>query len=218
MSSENTPSQKLHPLIIIATICLILFSLVGIASFMGWLPNRSTPVTNQNTSTPAVNAKTNSENSKSTQKSADKATPKEKSVHKELSQHRSTMHNPSNSLPSRPVVATCDNCGVIAAINSVHRPSADQSIGAGTVAGAVVGGLVGNQIGHGCGRKAATLLGAVGGGYVGHQIESQTRTENVFEVEVRMEDGRVLSFAQQPNSAWRVGDRVRVIDGQLVSR
>ncbi|HEY9207696.1 MAG TPA: glycine zipper 2TM domain-containing protein, partial [Acidovorax sp.] len=66
----------------------------------------------------------------------------------------------------------------------------------GAVAGGVLGGVLGNQVGKGSGRTAATVLGAVGGGYVGHTVEQRTRTQTVYEVRVRMDDGSVRRFTR----------------------
>jgi outer membrane lipoprotein SlyB len=60
----------------------------------------------------------------------------------------------------------------------------------------VLGAVVGNQVGKGSGRTAATVLGAVGGGYVGHTVEQRTRTQTVYEVRVRMDDGSVRRFTR----------------------
>jgi outer membrane lipoprotein SlyB len=86
------------------------------------------------------------------------------------------------------------------------------------VAGAVLGGVLGNQVGGGNGRKIATVAGAVGGGYAGNEIEKRSRSTTTYQVRVRMEGGEVRTFpyAQQP--AWHVGDRIRIVDGQLTSR
>ena len=68
--------------------------------------------------------------------------------------------------------------------------------GVGALAGGVLGAVVGNQVGKGSGRTAATVLGAVGGGYVGHTVEQRTRTQTVYEVRVRMDDGSVRRFTR----------------------
>ena len=86
------------------------------------------------------------------------------------------------------------------------------------VAGAVLGGVLGNQVGGGNGRKLATVAGAVGGGYAGNEIEKQSRASVSYQVKVRMEDGELRSFPYQQQPGWNVGDRVRVVNGQLASR
>lgn len=88
----------------------------------------------------------------------------------------------------------------------------------GTLAGAAVGGLAGNQVGSGDGRTLATVAGAIGGALVGRSIEQNTRLgegQEFYRVNVRFNDGavRYYDYTQPPNV--RVGDRVRLENGQL---
>lgn len=90
--------------------------------------------------------------------------------------------------------------------------------GVGAVAGGVLGAVVGNQVGKGSGRTAATVLGAVGGVYVGHKVEERTRTQTVYQIAVRMEDGSVRRFTRaQPTAVGTPvvlqGKGFRVDDG-----
>lgn len=99
--------------------------------------------------------------------------------------------------PARPEVAQAPVCAVCGRIESVQPvQQAAPATGVGAVAGGVLGGVLGNQIGKGSGRTAATVLGAVGGGYVGHTVEQRTRTQTVYEVRVRMDDGSVRRFTR----------------------
>jgi outer membrane lipoprotein SlyB len=77
----------------------------------------------------------------------------------------------------------------------------------------VLGGLLGHQIGKGHGRDAMTVVGAVGGGLAGHEVEKRVRAETVYEVRVRMDDGRLRTLTQK--SAPRPGARVTV-DGSTL--
>ncbi len=86
----------------------------------------------------------------------------------------------------------CAVCGQVESVQAVQQ--AAPASGVGAVAGGVLGAVVGNQIGKGSGRAAATVLGAVGGGYLGHTVEQRTRTQTVYDVRVRMEDGSVRQF------------------------
>ena len=88
----------------------------------------------------------------------------------------------------------CAVCGRIESVQAVQH--ATPATGVGAVAGGVLGAVVGNQVGKGAGRTAATVLGAVGGGYVGHTVEQRTRTQTVYEVRVRMDDGSVRRFTR----------------------
>jgi outer membrane lipoprotein SlyB len=92
------------------------------------------------------------------------------------------------------------------------RPS-----GGGAILGAVIGGVVGNQIGSGSGRAAATGAGVIGGALIGNAIEERNRRDDeFFRVTVRLDNGGRREFDYKQLSGLRVGDRVRIDDGQLV--
>lgn len=120
--------------------------------------------------------------------------------------------------PSRPVVAACNNCGVVESVVAVQRQAPVEGIAGtpvtvGTVAGGVVGGLLGNQIGGGSGRTAATVLGAAGGAYAGNAIEKNMKKYTAYQVRVRMNDGTVRTVEQRGSVA--AGSRV-VVEGGAV--
>ena len=93
---------------------------------------------------------------------------------------------------------------------------ASRSSGGGAILGAVIGGVLGNQVGKGSGRDAATVVGAVGGAVIGNQIERRNKSDNeIYRVSVRLDNGRVAQFDYQRIDDLRVGDRVKVQDGQL---
>ncbi|HEU0306017.1 MAG TPA: glycine zipper 2TM domain-containing protein [Lysobacter sp.] len=88
--------------------------------------------------------------------------------------------------------------------------------GGGAVLGAVIGAVVGNQIGSGSGRTAATGVGLVGGAVAGNAIEQRNKRDGeVYRVSVRMDNGRTGQFDYDRIGDLRVGDRIRVEDGQL---
>lgn len=90
-------------------------------------------------------------------------------------------------------------------------------VGPGAVVGGVVGAAVGRQIGrHHDSRTAGTVLGALGGAVIGHQIERGRQPQGgVTRVTVRFDSGSVQSFDYAELGDLRVGDRVRLQDGQL---
>lgn len=92
------------------------------------------------------------------------------------------------------------------AVTPVEREG--QASGAGAVAGGVLGALVGNQIGQGQGKDIATIVGAVGGGIAGNQIEKKMKKVTVYQVELRLDDGRTRTLELPEPLA--VGARVRV--------
>ena len=75
--------------------------------------------------------------------------------------------------------------------------------------------MLGNQVGSGNGRTAATIAGALGGAFAGNKVEENTGRNSHFEVLVRLQNGgtQTLSFANDPG--YRVGEKVRIVDGQL---
>lgn len=85
----------------------------------------------------------------------------------------------------------------------------------GAVLGAVLGGVIGHQIGSGTGRDVATGLGAVGGALIGHQVQKRNESD-IYRVTVRMNDGSQRRFDYQRIDDLKVGDRVRIDDGQIV--
>jgi outer membrane lipoprotein SlyB len=90
--------------------------------------------------------------------------------------------------------------------------------GGGAVAGGVIGGVVGNQFGRGNGRAAATALGIVGGALLGNTIEAQQngpRAYETYRVSVQTDRGGYRAFDVQSPGDLRIGDRVRIDNGQI---
>jgi outer membrane lipoprotein SlyB len=102
--------------------------------------------------------------------------------------------------------AVCAQCGVVQSVRPVQRESAGTGVGA--VAGALLGGLVGNQFGGGQGKTVATVVGAIGGGMAGNTVEKRMKTQTLYEVTVRMEDGTTRTVEQ--TSLPEVGAHVTV--------
>ncbi len=115
------------------------------------------------------------------------------------------------ALDTQPVANQCANCGVVETVRSFQQKG--EGSGLGAVAGGVLGGVLGNQVGKGDGRKAMTVIGAVGGGVAGHEIEKRAKSETLYEVRVRMEDGSLRTITQK--SAPAPGARV-VVDGSTL--
>ena len=91
--------------------------------------------------------------------------------------------------------------------------------GIGAVIGGVAGAVVGSQIGQGSGRTAATVIGAVGGAVAGDAIE-KSRTANTaagesYRVSVQLDNGAVRFYDVASYGELRIGDRVRIENGQL---
>lgn len=223
---ENTPSTRIHPLVAGAAISVILVSLTGVAAITGLIPNShstATPVTATvgaaaAATSPAALVESKTE-TKTAAKEEDEPVPEKRASASRTAQAEQPRARRIYSEPAPKVAqapAVCHSCGRVESVQVIEQ--AAQPSGVGMVAGAVLGGVLGNQVGGGNGRKIATVAGAVGGGYAGNEIEKRTRTTATYQVRVRMEGGEVRTFpyAQQPG--WSVGDRVRVVDGQLTSR
>jgi outer membrane lipoprotein SlyB len=113
--------------------------------------------------------------------------------------------------------AICSECGVVESVRAAPRKG--DASGVGAVAGGVVGAALGNQVGKGSGRTAMTVLGAVGGGLAGHEIEKRVKTETVYEVRLRMDDGtrRTVTRSTAPPEGARVvveGETLRVVESE----
>ena len=218
---ENSPSTRIHPLVAGAAISVIVVSLAGVAAITGLIPNSHSTVAPVTATVGAAAAATSpaalvesKTETKTALKEEDEPAPAKRAAQAEQPRAKRTYSEPAPKVAQAPAI--CHSCGRVESVQAVEQ--AAQPSGVGMVAGAVLGGVLGNQVGGGNGRKIATVAGAVGGGYAGNEIEKRTRSTATYQVRVRMEGGevRTFPFAQQPG--WSVGDRVRVIDGQLTSR
>lgn len=117
----------------------------------------------------------------------------------------------SGCADTRPVSSQPSNYGVAyGVVDSIETTSgSNNDIGAGTIIGGVVGGVLGNQVGRGTGQDVATVAGVVGGAVVGHQIEKSNRQQDVYRIQVRLENGGYQTVTQSITDL-RVGDRVRI--------
>src|SRR6266702_1455295 len=113
-------------------------------------------------------------------------------------EHRAVVPPPP---PPVRVAAICKECAVIEEVREVEK--AGQTSGGGAVGGAVVGGVIGHQI---------------GGGRAGNQIEKNAKTTKEYQIFVRYEDGTKGMFAQPTPPSWRIGDKVKVINGAIQAR
>jgi len=106
--------------------------------------------------------------------------------------------------------------GQLAVVESVREvKEAGDAKGVGAVAGGVAGGVLGHKLGKG--KGVVTVIGAAAGAFGGHQIEKQVRAEKHWETTVRLNDGSQRTLKSEDQPAWRAGDRVRVVNGELRS-
>jgi outer membrane lipoprotein SlyB len=94
--------------------------------------------------------------------------------------------------------------------------TSSRTSGGGAILGALVGGALGNQVGKGDGRKAATVAGAVGGAVAGNAIEKRNKRDSeFFRISVRFDNGGTAQYDYQDIDNLQLGDRVRVVNGQI---
>lgn len=100
--------------------------------------------------------------------------------------------------------------------NIENIATSSRTSGGGAILGAIVGGALGNQVGKGDGRKAATVVGAVGGAVAGNAIErNNKRDDEFYRVSIRFDNGSSAQYDYNSIDDLRVGDRVRVQNGQI---
>jgi outer membrane lipoprotein SlyB len=203
METQIPVSKSPHPLIWVAGIAVIIFSGVGIAAFLGWIPASMGGPSDSDRLTKLEQARPVAANP---------------AVAKPHSAPVYVARNTQDSRPVSPPVAArahCAECGVIESTREVEAKG--EGTGLGAVGGAVAGGLIGSQIGGGNGKTAMAVVGAVGGAVAGNEVEKRVKSTKHYEITVRFEDGssRVITEANAPN--WRTGDRVRVVNGAIQS-
>ena len=109
--------------------------------------------------------------------------------------------------------------GRVTQIDLVRTEEKPRSSGAGAIIGGVAGAVIGHQIGGGFGRDAATAVGAIGGAVAGNSIEksrSTAKVNEVYRVSVQFDNGSYRAFDVGGGVDLRVGDRVRIENGQII--
>lgn len=193
---EARAARSPHTLFWIAGIAVTVFSGLGIAAIMGWLPT----TIGSPGGTSAI--------SKHEPAPVNRAAPRAQS-----GPVSPPARAPDSAGNARHAAVRCVECGVIESVREVDTRG--EGSGLGAVGGAVVGGVLGNQVGGGRGQDIATVAGALGGAVAGNEIEKRVKSTKSYEITVRFEDGssRVIRDVQAPT--WRTGDRVKVIDGVI---
>lgn len=110
--------------------------------------------------------------------------------------------------------AVCSNCGVVLSVKEVEVEGKGSGLGA--IAGGVAGGLLGNQVGQGTGRDVATAVGVFGGVIAGHKIEQNVKKTKVYDVSVKMENGKELVLRHNTNPGVSAGDKVTIVNDLVV--
>ena len=93
-----------------------------------------------------------------------------------------------------------------------------ETTGGGAVVGGVAGGVIGSTIGSGRGSTLAATAGALAGAAAGSAAERSRATRPALEIEVELDDGRLMVIVQEKDDEFAVGDRVRLLqspDGKM---
>jgi outer membrane lipoprotein SlyB len=225
---EAQAVKSTHPILIIAGIAVTVFSLAGVAAIMGWIPSSK----GQNANTPAPIAQLEApqapveapraapEPAKEVHApAAHVAKPKPRTHVAKQEPVRIAKAEPQPQVaqipPPPPARIICRECGVIDGIHEVEK--AGEGSGGGAIGGAIVGGVAGHQMGSGRGNTVMTVLGALGGAVAGNAVEKKVKTTKEYEVLVKFEDGNTRIITMPAAPAWRVGDKVKVVNGVIES-
>jgi outer membrane lipoprotein SlyB len=120
----------------------------------------------------------------------------------------------------RPTARSSQNrsIGVIESIEGGRRSRGHDSALLGTVVGGVAGAAVGHGVGKGHTRDVATVAGALGGAVLGRKIDKahdRKRRNDAYVIGVRFNDGSQQTVTQDNLVGLRVGDRVRMKNGDV---
>ncbi len=109
--------------------------------------------------------------------------------------------------------AACNHCGVVTDMKTINVKG--EGTGLGAVTGGVLGGVLGHQVGGGRGKDVATVAGAAGGAYAGHQVEKNAKSKTQYQVIVKLETGETRTFTYNAATAYKVGDKIKIVDKKL---
>jgi len=107
--------------------------------------------------------------------------------------------------------------GRVANIETTQTQGSGRTSGAGAVIGAVVGGVLGNAVGGGTGRAAATAVGVLGGAVAGNAVERRNNSGEYigYRVSIQLDQGGYRAYDVPSPGDLRIGDRVRMVEGQI---
>jgi outer membrane lipoprotein SlyB len=208
----ETTKRHLHPLLTAAAISLIVFSAVGVAALTGALPNSrgsSEPVIAPEAQKPIEHAVP------LPAPAAPAAKPKPRPVARAVA--------PRPPAPAPVQVAAAEPAkpaplpgvgGVVESVSEVTQKGENPI--AGPVIGGIAGAVLGHQVGSGTGRAIATAVGAGAGVLGGKVIEEKVRATKHWETTLRLDDGSTRTISSEAQPAWHAGERVRLVDGQIL--
>ena len=124
---------------------------------------------------------------------------------------------PNANYPTANAPAAYVEYGRVTGIEAIRTDQQGHGSGAGAVIGGVLGGVLGNQIGGGTGRSVATVAGVVGGAVLGNSIEKNraTNQQETYRLSIQVDNGTMRSYGMATPGDLRIGDRVRIENGQI---
>ena len=201
---------RLHPLLTVAAISLTVFSAIGIAALTGVLPHSrgsSEPVIAPEVLKPiehAVSMPT---------PEAPAAKPKSRTVARHTAPRPPAPVQVAAAEAPRPAVLPGVG-GVIESVKEVEQKGENPI--AGPIVGGIAGAVLGHQFGEGRGKTVSTAVGAGAGILGGKVIEQKVRATKHWETTVRLDDGSTKTISSESQPAWHAGERVRLLDGQIL--
>jgi outer membrane lipoprotein SlyB len=196
--------SRLHPLMTVAAVSLTVFSAVGIAALTGVLPlsrGASEPVIAPEVQKPIEHAVA------MPVPAAPAAKPKPRSVARHVAEAPRAYEAPKPA--PLPGVG-----GVIESVQEIERKGENPI--AGPIIGGIAGAVLGHQFGEGRGKTVGTAVGAGAGILGGKVIEEKVRATKHWETTVRLDDGSTKTISSESQPAWHAGERVRVVEGQIL--
>ncbi|MCS6766639.1 MAG: glycine zipper 2TM domain-containing protein [Candidatus Protistobacter heckmanni] len=211
----------------IACVAVILFCATGVAAIMGWLPTSKGDVRAETTvaeaakpaDIPALNAPAAPAPAAApTQQAAAQTAVQTAAPSKPVPVKPVAPSSASKSAPStyasvsKPV---CTFCGVISSIKEEEVKG--EASGIGAIGGGAAGAALGRNVGGGNGRILGAVLGGVAGGLVGNETEKRIRSVKRYVVTLRMDDGAVRKLYEKEMPSQQVGERVKIVQGEMQS-
>ncbi|MCD7098765.1 glycine zipper 2TM domain-containing protein [Stenotrophomonas sp. MMGLT7] len=115
----------------------------------------------------------------------------------------------------------CADCGIVTRIDTVAS-NRTAPAATGAILGGIVGAIAGHEISDHTGgskgnQNVAAVAGAAGGALAGNRIQ-QNVTGDSYDIQVKMDDGRVIVVNQKDLGGVRENTYVRVVNGRVVVR
>jgi len=202
---------RLHPLLTVAAVSLTVFSAVGIAALTGLLPHSrgsNEPVVAPEVQKPIEHAVV------MPPPAAPAAKPKPRSVARHAAEAPRHMAEAPRAYEAPKPAPLPGAGGVIESVQEIEQKGENPI--AGPIIGGIAGAVLGHQFGEGRGKTVGTAVGAGAGILGGKVIEEKVRATKHWETTVRLDDGSTKTISSESQPAWHAGERVRVVEGQIL--